>query len=116
MDNFIGLGEDLDAIVGLLNSCSATNTRPCAGGHGRDNIIVQELNNDWGNQVLDKLMGIGRNLRWVELVKDVGEDDIKVQLNVLDWSWGLRGRLGFHDLATAGGSTGWHARHGLAAA
>ena len=61
-------------------------------------------------------MGIGRNLRWVKLVKDVGEDDIKVQLNVLDWSWGLRGGLGMQDLATAGGSTGWHARHGLAAA
>ena len=97
--------------------CSLGALRPCAGRSVIDNIIVNELDDDWGDHVVDKLMGIRWNLRWVDFVKNVGEDDIKVQLNVLDRSWGLRTRLRMEEVvATAGRSTGWHARHGRAAA
>ena len=93
---------------------------PCADGDSGDDIVVHELNNDGGDDVLDQLVlssGGRRELGWVNLMQDVGENNIKVQLNVADWLGGLRDRLSpLLFVKAARASTGWHAGHNRAAA
>ena len=92
-----------------------------AHGDGRSDVVVDELNHDWGENVLHKcglFVSAGLDFDvWVDLVKNMGQDHVKIELDVLDsrgqcrvWRWSHVCVAATHRVAR------WHAWHVRAAA
>ena len=100
-----------------------------ASGDGRDDVVVDHLDNDGGDYIVDEVhlvlrFGLGKrnglDLRLgVLVVHDAGKDHIHVENDVTDWLWGVDVDLGKRrsgNVGAAGLGARWHARFGMAAA
>jgi len=100
-----------------------------ACGDGRDDVVVDHLDNDGGDNIVDEVLlilrlGLGERNRLnfrlgVLVVHDAGKDHIHVENDITDGLWGVDVDLGerrSRDVRTAGLRARWHARLGVAAA